>query len=95
VKPESFSWYHPDDLGTIRPHYSILNIFGTFIWNGMFWDLLQTWTLDLYIDVFWYGVIQRGHSPFIWIALPSSLMFVAKDGIGILPLICAARLYNL
>jgi hypothetical protein len=26
--------------------------------TGMFWDL-QTWTLDLCIDVFWYGVIQR------------------------------------
>jgi hypothetical protein len=39
----------------------------------MFWDL-QTWTLDLYIDVFWYGVIQRGRSPFVRIALPFSLM---------------------
>jgi hypothetical protein len=36
---------------------------------------------------------QRGHSPFIRIALPSSLMLwlevVPSDGIGILPLICA------
>jgi hypothetical protein len=62
--------------------------------TGMFWDLL-TWTLDLYIDVFWYGVIQRGRSPFKRIALPSSLMLwlkvVPSDGIGILPLICAWR----
>jgi hypothetical protein len=37
-------------------------------------------------------VIQRGHSPFVRIALPSSLMLwlevVPSDGIGILPLIC-------
>jgi hypothetical protein len=37
-----------------------------------------TWTLDLYIDVFWYGVIQRGRSPFVRIALPSSLMLWLK-----------------
>jgi hypothetical protein len=50
-------------------------------------------TQTLYIDVFWYGVIQRGRSPFVRIALPSSLMLwlkvVPSDGFGILPLICA------
>jgi hypothetical protein len=60
----------------------------------MFWDL-QNLTFDLYIDVFWYGVIQHGRSPFVRITLPSSLMLWLKvvpslsDGIGILPLICA------
>jgi hypothetical protein len=40
-----------------------------------------------------HGVVQRGRSPFVRIALPSSLMLwlkvVPSDGIGILPLICA------
>jgi hypothetical protein len=40
------------------------------------------------IDVFWYGVIQRGCSPCARIAIPSSLMLWLKvlpsDGIGIL-----------
>jgi hypothetical protein len=31
-------------------------------------------------DVFWYGVIQRGRSPFVRIALPSSLIVVARGG---------------
>jgi hypothetical protein len=46
-------------------------------------------TLDMYIEVFWYGVIQCGRSPFVRIALPSSLMLwlkvVPSDGIGIYP----------
>jgi hypothetical protein len=54
--------------------------------------ILITWTLDLY-DVFWYGVIQRGRSPFVRIALPFSLILwlkvVPSDRIGILPLISA------
>jgi hypothetical protein len=43
-----------------------------FYLTRIFWDL-RTWTLDLYIDVFWYGAIQRGRSPFVRIALPSSV----------------------
>jgi hypothetical protein len=60
--------------------------------------VLELTNLDIefvytYIDVFWYGVIQRGRSPFVLIALLSSLLLwlevVPSDGIGILPLICA------
>jgi hypothetical protein len=37
--------------------------------------------VDLYIDVCWYGVIQRGHSPFVRIALPCIFLnVVAKCG---------------
>jgi hypothetical protein len=34
--------------------------------------------LDLNIDVFWCGVVQRGRSPFVRVALPSSLMLWLK-----------------
>jgi hypothetical protein len=68
-------WPH---LCTIRPNFtSILKDFLHFYLTGMFWDL-QTWTLDLYIDVFWYGVNKCGCSPFVRIALPSSLMLWLK-----------------
>jgi hypothetical protein len=92
VKPESFSWYHPDYPICVQSdlisQYS--KDFLHFYLTGMFWDL-QTWILDLYIDVFWQRAIQRGHSAFVRIALPSSLMLwqkvVPSDGIGKLPLI--------
>jgi hypothetical protein len=43
-------------------------------------------SLDLYfIDVFWYGVIQRGRTDCVTIFLN----VVAKGGTVILPLICA------
>jgi hypothetical protein len=96
MKPESFSWYHPDDpicVYLIRPNFtSILKIF-LFDWN-----VLGLTNLDIgfVFDVFCYGVIQRGRSPFVRIVLPSSLMLwlevVPSDGIGILitPDLCLA-----
>jgi hypothetical protein len=51
VKPESFSWYHPDDpicvVYIIRPNFtSIWKVFALlFDWNV----LGLTWTLDLYL----------------------------------------------
>jgi hypothetical protein len=59
------------------------------------WIVLGLTNLDIgfVFDVFWYGVIQRGRSPLVRIALSSSLMLWLEvepsDGIGILPLICA------
>jgi hypothetical protein len=80
-------WPH---LCTIRPNFtSILKMFCTFIsiWLECFW------TYKLGLDIIWYGVIQHGRSPFVRIALLSSLMLwlkvVPSDGMGILPLICA------
>jgi hypothetical protein len=45
----------------------------------MFWDLL-TWTLDLYFDVFWYGVIERGRSPLRTDCVTIFLNVVARGG---------------
>jgi hypothetical protein len=89
------SGYHPDDpicVYIIRPNFtSIFKIFALLF----DWNVLELINLDIgfVFDVFWYGVIQRGRSPFVRIALPSSLMLrlevVPSDGIGILHPICA------
>jgi hypothetical protein len=88
VKPESFSWYHPD-LCTIGPNFtSILKIFCSFIWQECFGTYkLGHWICILTSSGTEWSSVGVPHS------LPSSLMLwlkvVPSDGIGILPLICA------